>query len=158
MLAGQSPKMKWKENPGRKKRTIEEAKEIARRNGVSIPDDVEFFEDEGNVLPDNVTARGPEVTKPSGSTVLWSDLLNGLTDQVPFLLNSSILTSDEAIVAVLGHEMFELEALRDFLIEGQTFIESFIGHTSPNNPGNLHDQAWDYSDKLVKKMRRRKKK
>jgi hypothetical protein len=36
--------VRWKKNKGGQKRTIEEAVEIAKRNGVEIPDDVEFFE------------------------------------------------------------------------------------------------------------------
>lgn len=84
MITGQSPRLKWSENTDRRKRTVEEAKEIAHRFGVHIPDDVEFFEDEENLLPENMTARGPKVTKRAGSVVYWSDLVNGLTGKVPF--------------------------------------------------------------------------
>ena len=85
----------------------------------------------------------------------WSDLVNNLTGKVPFLVRRDILTSDEAIVGVFGHEMYELEALRSILKEGKTPIEHFIGHTSPGNPGNYHDEAWDYADELVERMRKR---
>jgi hypothetical protein len=154
MLTGQSPRLQWKENPHREKRSIDQAKEIARKHGVSVPNDVDFFEDEEGELPQNMTARGPRVTKPSGSIVRWSDLVNSLTGKVPFLVRSEILTSDEAIVAVFAHEMFELEALRGILREGKTPIEHFIGLTMPDNPSNLHDQAWDYADELVERMRK----
>ena len=80
------------------------------------------------------------------------------TRKVPFLIRPDILKSDEAIVGVFGHEMYELEALRDILKEGKTPIEHFIGHTCIDNPGNFHDEAWDYADKLVEKMRRQEKK
>src|SRR5271167_1333557 len=98
MIAGQSPRITWRENPGGKKRTIEEAKEIARQHGVRIADDVDFFEDEDGELPENMTARGPKVTKPAGAIVRWSDLVNTLTGKVPFLVRPDILKSDEAIV------------------------------------------------------------
>src|ERR1019366_9275576 len=105
MIAGQSPRLRWSENADGKKRTIEEGKEIARRHGVHIPDNVDFFEyDE---LPEYMTARGPKVTKPAGSIVFWSDLVNTLTGKVPFLVRPDILESDEAIVAVFGHEISE---------------------------------------------------
>src|SRR6266404_6344668 len=120
MIAGQSPRLKWQENADGQKRTIEETKEIARRFGVSIPDDVEFFEDEENDLSEDMTARGPKVTKLAGSMVYWSDLVNTLTGKVPFLVRPDILMSDEAIVGVFGHEMFELEALRGILKQGKT--------------------------------------
>jgi hypothetical protein len=154
MIAGQSPSVEWQENPSGEKRTIDEAIEIARKYGVRIPDDVDFFEDEDDELQENMTARGPKVTKVAGSVVYWSDLVNGLTGKVPFLVRPDILRSDEAIVAVFGHEMYELEALREILNEGMTPIEYFIGHTSPGRRGNLHDQAWDYADDLVERMRK----
>jgi hypothetical protein len=156
MIAGQSPRLKWSENPDGKKRTIEEAKEIAQRHGVPIPDDVDFFEfDE---LPEYMTARGPKVTKPAGSIVFWADLVNTLTGKVPFLVRPDVLKSDEAIVAVFGHEMYELEALRGILNKGKTPIEHFIGHTAPGIPGNYHEEALDYADDLVERMRKEGKK
>ena len=82
------------------------------------------------------------------------DLVNTLTGKVPFLVRPDILKSDEAIVGVFGHEMYELEALRGILKKGKTPIEHFIGHTSPDNPGNFHDEAWDYADDLVARMRK----
>src|ERR1700733_4265383 len=100
MIAGQSPKVKWKENLDGKKRTIDEAKEIAKWFGVRIADDVDFFEDEDGELPENMTARGPKVTKRAGAIVHWSDLVNTLTGKVPFLIRPDILKSDEAIVGV----------------------------------------------------------
>src|SRR5437016_9175941 len=115
MITGQSPRIQWRKNPGGVKRTVVQAKEIARTHGVLIPDDVDFFEDEEGELPENMTARGPEVTKPAGGVVRWSDLVNALTGKVPFRVQSEILRSDEAIVGVFGHEMFELKALRGML-------------------------------------------
>jgi hypothetical protein len=88
--------------------------------------------------------------------VRWSDLVHSLTGKVPFLVRQDVLKSDEAIVAVLGHKMYELAALRDILKGGKTTIESFIDLTRPNNPGNLHDEAWDHADDLVQRMREAK--
>src|SRR5947209_7593438 len=158
MIAGQSPRLTWGENPDGKKKTMAEAREIARRFGVHIPEDVEFFEDEENELPENMTARGPKVTKLAGSRVYWSDLVNSLTGKVPFLVRPDILKSDEAIVGVFGHEMYELEAIRRILRKGKTPIEHYINHTRADNPGNLHDAAWDYADDLVERLRKGEKK
>jgi len=90
MIAGQSPRLTWRENPAGEKRTIEEAKELARK-WVPIPEDVDFFADEDNDLPDDMTARGPRVTKLAGSMIYWSDLVNSLTGKVPFLVRPDIL-------------------------------------------------------------------
>jgi hypothetical protein len=62
------------------------------------------------------------------------------------------MASDEAIVAVIGHEMFEFEMLRSIFAEGAP-VEKWEAETSPNNRGNFHWQAWDYADELVARMR-----
>ncbi len=76
-----------------------------------------------------------------------------MTGKVPFRIRQDIFTSDEAIVAVIAHEMYELENLHPVLLKGETSIEQFIGLTCPGNPGNLHDEAWDVADALVERMR-----
>jgi hypothetical protein len=156
MITGQSPTIKWQPNPGVETRTIEEAKAIAKRHGVPIPEDVDFFADELGELDENWTACGPRVDKPVGSIVDWTDLVHDRTGKVPFRVWPGILNSDEAIVAVFAHEMFELERLRPIFEEGTTTIEAFIAQTRPGSPGNLHDQAWDRADELVERMRKGK--
>jgi hypothetical protein len=153
MISGQFPKQEWWPNPDRQTRTIEEAVAIARRFGVQIPDDVAFFVDEVGDLDANTTARGPRVTKPAGMIVVWSDLVHDKTGKVPFRIRPDILTSDEAIVAVLAHEMYELEQLRPLLQQDGISIEQFGGLTCPGNPGNYHDEAWELADVMVKRMR-----
>src|SRR5437667_3284782 len=112
MIAGQRPRMDWRPNQDGQARTIDQAVAIAKANGVRIPDDVAFFvADEGDLGADT-TARGPRIDKLAGSIVLWSDLVHDRTGKVPFRIRPDILKSDEAIVAVFGHEMYELEKLR----------------------------------------------
>ena len=153
MISGQFPRRQWRPNPEGQTRTVEEAVAIATRFGVKIPVDVDFFVDEVGDLEANTTARGPQVTKPSGATVDWSDLVHDLTGKVPFRIRPDVLKSDEAIVAVFAHEMYELERLRPILQEGRTSIEHFIGLTCTGNPGNLHDEAWNHADFMVDRMR-----
>jgi hypothetical protein len=89
-----------------------------------------------------------------GAIVYWSDLVHDKTKKVPFRIWDGILKSDEAIVAVFAHEMYELGELRPILQEGKTTIEEFEGLTCPGNPGNLHDEAWDVADAKVEQMRK----
>jgi hypothetical protein len=152
MIAGQSPRYAWKPNEHGAARTIDEALQIARSHGVAIPDDVVFFVDEDGALDRETTARGPKVTKGQGEPVRWSDFLNRF-GQVPFVIRPDVLESDEAIVAVIAHEMYELSCLRPMLVRGTFPIEYFLAETTPGNPGNLHDKAWDVADRLVAKMR-----
>jgi hypothetical protein len=153
-VAGLSPAVTWAANAGRQVRIIEEALEIAKRWGVDIPEDVAFFLDEEGELDDSMTARGPRVTKVAGGPVAWSDFVHDLTGQVPFIIRRDIIESDEAIVAVFTHELFELEALRGLLADGRTIaIEEAIARCAPNNPGNFHDEAWTAADTAVRRMR-----
>lgn len=154
MIAGQSPRLQWQPNPQGQIRTCEQAIALARKYGVEIPDDLDFFPDELNELHTDFTACGPRVDKREGSIVYWSDLVHDRTGKVPFRIWPGILSSDEAIVAVLAHEVHEIEQLRSILNKGKTTIEEFIGLTCPGNPGNLHDEAWDVADNLVERMRK----
>lgn len=153
MIAGQSPRLRWKPNWTGQVRTIDEAIAIAAVHGVDIPEDVSFWIDElGELGPDH-TACGPRVDKPHGLVVHWNDIVHDKTGKVPFRIWKGILNSEEAIVAVFAHEMYELGRLRRLLMRGDVTIENFIAMTCPDNPGNLHDQAWDAADSLVAKMR-----
>jgi len=130
-----------------------EAIAIAKRNGVEIPEDVSFCVDEiGDLGPDR-TACGPRVDKPDASIVYWSDIVHDKTKKVPFRIWKGILKSDEAIVAVFGHEMYELQRLRPLLGRENVTIGEFIAMTCPDNAGNLHDEAWEFADTLVEQMR-----
>jgi len=153
MVAGQSPKRQWRDNPDGQIRTIEEAVEIAKRNGVVIPEDIAFYVDELGDLDEDLTARAPRVDKPSGDPVYWSDLVHDITHKVPIRIWAGLLKSDEAIVAVLAHEMHEIHSLRPLLEEGRTSIDDFLMLTEPGRPGNVHDEAWEVGDRMVDRMR-----
>jgi hypothetical protein len=153
MVAGQFPTLEWRDNPDGKVRTIHEAVEIARAHGVVIPDDVEFHADEVGELHQDLTARAPRVDRPSGERVYWSDMVHDITNKAPVRVWPGILKSDEAIVAVLAHEMHELLTLRPNLESGGVLIDDLVLHTEPGRPGNLHCEAWDVADRLVDEMR-----
>jgi hypothetical protein len=153
MVAGQFPTKQWKDNPDGQLRTIKEAVEIAKKYGVVIPSDIEFHVDESGELDGDLTARGPRVDNPMGERVYWTDLVHDRTHKVPFRIWPGILKSDEAIVAVLSHEMHEILTLRPHLESGELSIDDYISHTEPGSPGNLHDEAWDVADRLVEMMR-----
>jgi hypothetical protein len=154
MISGQFPTREWRDNPDGRTRTIEEALEIVRKLGLPIPDDVAFFVDELGELDERITARGPRVDKSVGEPVHWSDLVHDKTGKVPFRIWPGILRSDEAIVAVISHEMYELEKLRPLLHKGTMSIDDFIAQTEPGRAGNYHDEAWNFADKMVDRMRR----
>lgn len=152
MIAGAAPRFQWRRNSDGAVRTIEEACEIASRWGVVIPDYVHFSIDEDGYLGAETTAKTTTFEEFDGTIIRWSWFFHKRTGKIPFLIRKDIMESDEAIVAVMGHEMFELERLRQVFEHGAA-IEKWAAETSPHNPGNFHWQAWDYADSLVATMR-----
>ena len=85
-VRGQGPKIRWKKNEGSLKRAIEQAVAISRKNGVDVPEDVEFFEAEPGELEESLngflrgqrfeTARGPRVTEHQDGRIYWQDHYN----------------------------------------------------------------------------------
>ncbi len=166
-IGGQGPKVRWKRNQGGLKRTIEEAVAIAEGHGVEIREDVAFFEVEPGELEGSLkgffagrrveTARGPRVTEHEDGRIDWRDHYNK-DRKVPFRIHPDVSTSDEAIVAVLRHEMHELTLLREVFMQSRT--RSMTGtdyafQTAEGRPANFHEQAWDEADKIIQRMRRR---
>jgi hypothetical protein len=167
-IRGFAPKVNWRKNPGGVKRTIKEAEEIARKNGVRIPDNVVFFEAEPGELKGSLqglaagekmeTARGPSVIEHADGYVYWKDHLNRF-GKVPFQIHPEVLTCDEAIVAVIAHEMFELSELRQVFHSSRRRVmpaEDYARLVSTDRRDNFHYQAWDAADKVVLRMRKDK--
>lgn len=71
-------------------------------------------------------------------------------------LNPEVLKSDQAIVGTIGHEMHELNSLRELFKEsgGQMKAGRLHDLIRESVPGNLHDRAWDVADELVSKMQK----
>jgi hypothetical protein len=79
--------------------------------------------------------------------------------RIPFQVHPEILTSDEAIVAVFQHEMYELSLMREVFSQSPDGSMNGMDYgiqTSTGRPGNFHDVAWDEADKSVLRMRRRR--
>ena len=112
---------------------MQEACEIAKRWGVEIPDDLHFSVDEYDYLDENAPARTTTFRELEGTFIDWSWFFPKKTGKIPFLIRKGILASDEAIVAVIGHEVFEPQRLRSIFPDGAT-IERWEAETSPANP------------------------
>jgi hypothetical protein len=153
MLEGRGLRYEWRPNADGQTRSIEEACAIARRWGVAIPDYVAFFVDKYGWLDAETTAKTTTFKEPAGTIIHWSSLFHKDTGKIPFLIRRDILSSDEAIVAVIGHEMYELEEMRKAFQGQGAPIEEWLAEAHPDNEGNFHCQAWDYADTLVARMR-----
>jgi hypothetical protein len=148
-----SPRVAWQINVNNVIRSESDAITIALNNGVSIPADVEIiFVPEGFCGPD-VNAFYIGFSKEKNPSILWQDFYNN--GKIKVKVDRRILNSDESIVAVLGHEMYEIDALRQIFASSPAamqymdvarLIDAKLG-------GTIHQQAWDYADNLVLDMR-----
>jgi hypothetical protein len=68
-------------------------------------------------------------------------------------LRPDVLNSDEAIVAVLAHEMHEVNYLRKELAGGKTLSEAAFKGLVNAESGTLHLAAWRKAIELVEEMR-----
>jgi hypothetical protein len=132
-------------------RSIDDVAGIARKHGVSVPDDVVFFIDDS--LPENVDAAYGGMRVQPGDNILWSDLY--AKGKIPVRMKSSVLASDEAIVGIIGHEMHELNNLRTIFKarKGKLTALEWEELVGVGRKGNLHDEAWDIHDQLIEAMR-----
>lgn len=154
----QHPKLyPWLKNPDGAVRSVDEALEIARAHGVEIPDDILVRKVKGKMLPDNTYAlyfarRG----KDAKQMIRWDEFLDKDLDELVVRVSDSVFESDEAIVAVMAHEMHELNELRRIFEEsgGAISMQRLHNLINPGIAKNLHDQAWDVADKLVLAMRK----
>lgn len=166
-IAGRAPKVKWKRNTGRKRRTIQEAIAIAKDNGVSIPDDFDFrVADRGELrgtlkeLLDGGemdTAMAPSVTQHEDGYVYWRDHYDERVGTILIHIHPDIFLSDEAIVGTFAHEMYELAEFREVFENSpkrRMYAADYGKQCSADYEDNtFHSDAWSYADKLVLKMR-----
>jgi hypothetical protein len=165
-IAGQVPRVKWKRNRGRKKRTIDEAVLLAKQNGVEIPESVEFVEAERGELAGGLkdlfaggemeTARGPSIAEHRDGYVYWQNHFN-VFGKIRFKVHPEILQGDECIVAVFQHEMHELRELHDlFLSNNRRRVNAadYGWQVAPGHGDNFHDEAREAADQAVLRMRK----
>lgn len=153
----QGPRLSWARNPDGAVRTPEEGVELARKYGVEIPDDILVKTVGAKFLPPNTRAsyfrkRGVDPTE----RVTWDDFYGKGLDEILVRVDATAFESDEAIVALLAHEMHELNSLRRIFEEsgGSMTLKRLHGLIADGIKGNLHDQAWDVADATVARMRR----
>lgn len=70
-------------------------------------------------------------------------------DRYSILLNPSILTSDDAILAVLIHETHEIAALEERFARSDRLSVRELRSLVDAQVGKLHCEAWDEADRRV---------
>jgi RHS repeat-associated protein len=155
--AAQAPNRIFAPNPTGP-RTPAEALEFAKSHGLNIPDDVtiRFMDDE---LFDEMFQSNPkegykygvygDQHVPGGYNkyVSWDDLLDG--GKMNVVLRESVLKSDQAFLASLAHELFEIQGLRHMMTGRSLPWETYAKEVCTGIEGNLHSEAWDFSNQLL---------
>lgn len=140
----------WRQNAGSRTRTMAEACAIyERQTGRAIPSWVRFN-------PDRSVGADRHAEYVFGRNQRGSDpfRIEQLEAGVVVRVHPDVLQSDEAIVAVLTHELYELEGIHQRLVNGAEMTKAdVIGHTGSNRGENLHGKAWDIADVEVLLMR-----
>lgn len=137
-------------------RTPNDAIILAKSKGIEIPDDILI------VFLKNWKKTGVDAeyfyqlrTYQPDDWVYWDDFYHPKTGKIPVRFNEAILNSDEHIVALIAHEMYELNSLRQIEEEenGQMPARHLSKLITSGIASNLHDKAWDIADELVRTMR-----
>jgi len=137
-------------------RTASEAIALAKSKGIEIPDDI-YIGFMKKWLRTDADAeyfyRKDEFDLDDW--IKWNDFYHDKTGKIPVRFNAKLLESDEAIIAHIAHEMYELNALRRLFEEknGEILAQKIMQHIGAGIPKNLHDQAWEVADKMVRAMR-----
>jgi hypothetical protein len=135
-------------------RSVEQARAIARSNGVDLPDWMEIHPNPKIPIDEKFAAYrlgGKAPPKP----MQFADWDRLAPDGVVVVnVHPSVFESDEAIVGVLAHESHELTSLHAGIEQNGPMryreVESAINASGSRN---LHGQAWDIADYRVMQMR-----
>jgi hypothetical protein len=134
-------------------RSLSEALQIAERNGIDI-DPERFRFTVTHALPDNISARYFHARTTRGRIIELRDLWD-INGKFAIQLNRNILQSDDQILAVIAHELFEIEALENAFIENGGRLETTrIFMLIDGEQGSAHSAAWDHADQLVETLQR----
>lgn len=133
---------------------------LATHLGVDIPDDVRIFFVAAELMSNKVGAdaeyaqTGKYKGTDLGRIMTWDDMKHD-NGTIPVRINDKLLTSDEAAVAHIAHECYELTKFEQ---ANRWTLQEFIKQTAAPAGGgrqeNLHSQAWSYADKIVNEMRK----
>jgi hypothetical protein len=149
----------WRSNAERgiPNRSLEGAVDLAKKHVDWDPEEYVFELD--SRLPDNVTASYFELKDVKADTVIDLDRIapwNPVTEKNRFTvkINPRILTSDDAIISVIKHEIHESEALLEQFVQsrGRMRADRLKGLVD-GETGRLHHDAWDAADALLKSIK-----
>lgn len=129
---------------------------MAKKAGVTIKDDVQFrvWDDdfyEQRYPRDTYAIYGNKFDRVGDVHIRWEDLLSN--GKMMVTIRRSVLESDQKIIAVIAHEMYEVNQLREILFYRHSIsTEELANLTKAGIPKNLHDFAWDDANCRLDKL------
>lgn len=133
-------------------RSLDEATAIARSHGVEVPSWIRFEVDPK--IRETVAYAEYRLTaeaKKDTELLDWAELGRG---PIVVRVHPSVLRSDEKIVGVIQHEVWELSQLRARVEASGSLPAGEVQRLiDPAKATNLHGQAWDVADLRVLIMR-----
>lgn len=157
MIVRPQTESRWRPNPGGVLRTRTDVEQIAARHGI-VPDDfLRFRVGSPPNFPNGEFARYGPAVETSRKVVEWREFLTqGDPELVLVRLNPSILDRDDAILAVLLHENFEIGLLAEEFakIGGRMSTTRFVELVNEKT-GTLHLPAWDHADEYIEALQHR---
>lgn len=162
VAAAQHPRQTWAPNHPPARRSLKEALTLVAEYHGPVLDYVRVRVVADRFLKPDTFAQYAAYGVTDARDYAWDDFFVSTADgeeddAVMVKVRESVFESDEAILAVLSHELFEIEKLcAEFQAEPRmtgTKIDKLIG---PDRGVNFHSQAWDHADDMIRKMRERR--
>jgi hypothetical protein len=123
---------------------------------VKIPADVQFHIEGAMVSKENANASYLSLNQLFADDIInWKDIYSPANGKINVWFRESVFKSDEEIVALFIHELYEIQHLRSAFAEsGGKLNARTVGELiNEGHAGNLHDKAWDAADAAVELMR-----
>ena len=120
---------------------------VAEHEGLTL-------EECGLARADAVYYRIDQPVINADDQIEWSDLeRNG---KVPVWLRAEVLESEDHVLYVFAHEIFEIQQLKKILLQtrGSLSFRRLNYLVDPENDGAINADAVRYGDALVEKLRR----
>ena len=136
----------------------DDAERIARDHGVKFVDeDFKILAVDGG-LPDGADAAWliPSTSNhyTAATRFRWEDFIHDEQEVLLIRISRRGLSGHESIVALIGHEMYEVCRLSEYFETNETIQGVKLkGLVDPATANNWHWFAWGYADGLVRGMR-----
>lgn len=141
---------RWRPNPRGARRSLDEALDVGRRNDVDVDDERFLWAigDAGGFAAGEL-ATYAQVRHFRDEMIVHRSRLVTRGGRYRVLLNPSILASDDTILAVLVHEVHEIQGLDDAFGSQGTLSGKEFRSLVDTRTGRLHCAAWDEADRRV---------